>query len=115
MLRPWEASMNDVTFLEAARLVGHRMMKEGGTEPASRLQYGFRLIAGRMPTPAEVQVLQDDFQYHLDYFAENAGKVSPFLSQGESSSDGTLNSSELAAYAAVASLLLNLDETVTKQ
>ena len=107
--------MNDVTFLEAARFVGHRMMKEGGPETASRLRYGFRLVAGRMPTPAEVQVLQDNFQYHLDYFAENAGKVSPFLSQGESSSDATLNSSELAAYAAVASLLLNLDETVTKQ
>ncbi len=107
--------MNDVTFLEAARFVGQRMMKEGGTETASRLRYGFRLTAGRTPTPAEVQLLRDNFQYHLDYFAENAGKVSPFLSQGESSPDAALNPSELAAYAAVASLLLNLDETVTKQ
>jgi hypothetical protein len=107
--------MNDVTFLEAARFVGQRMMKEGGTEVSSRLRYGFRLVAGRTPTPAEVQVLQDNFQYHLDYFEENAGKVSTFLSQGESSPDVALNSRELAAYAAVASLLLNLDETVTKQ
>ncbi len=107
--------MNDVTFLEAARFVGHRMMKEGGTEMASRLRYGFRLVAGRTPTPAEMQVLRDNFQYHLDYFAENAGKISPFLSQGESLPDATLNPSELAAYVAVASLLFNLDETVTKQ
>jgi hypothetical protein len=107
--------MNDVTFLEAARFVGHRMMKEGGTETASRLRYGFRLVAGRMPTPAEVKVLLENFQYHLDYFTENAGKVSAFLSQGESSPDAMLNPGELAAYAAVASLLLNLDETVTKQ
>jgi Protein of unknown function (DUF1553) len=107
--------MNDVTFLEAARFVGHRMMKEGGTKPASRLRYGFRLVAGRTPTPAEAQVLRDSLQYHLDYFEENAGKISTFLSQGESLPDATLNPSELAAYAAVASLLFNLDETVTKQ
>jgi hypothetical protein len=107
--------MNDVTFLEAARFVGQRMMKEGGSELPSRLRYGFRLVAGRAPTPAEVQVLRDNFQYHLDYFEENAGKISTFLSQGESAPDASLNSRELAAYAAVASMLLNLDETVTKQ
>ena len=86
-----------------------------GLKLPSRLRYGFRLVAGRMPTPAEAQVLRDNFQYHLDYFAENAGKVSTFLSQGESSPDAALNPRELAAYAAVASMLLNLDETVTKQ
>ena len=107
--------MNDVTFLEAARFVGHRMMKEGGNELPSRLHYGFRLVAGRAPTAAEVQVLRDNFHYHLHYFEENAGKISTFLSQGESRPDATLNPGELAAYAAVASMLLNLDETVTKQ
>ena len=42
-------------------------------------------------------------------------KLAPFLSQGESPPDASLNPRELAAYAAVASMLLNLDETVTKQ
>jgi len=107
--------MNDVTFLEAARFVGQRMMKEGGNELPSRLRYGFRLVAGRTPTAAEAQVLRDNFQYHVDYFEENAGKISTFLSQGESPPDATLNPRELAAYAAVGSMLLNLDETVTKQ
>ena len=65
--------MNDVTFLEAARFVGQRMMKEGGASPTSRLRYGFRLVAGRTPSPAEMQVLRDNFQYHVDYL-ENAGK-----------------------------------------
>ena len=41
-------------------------------------------------------------------------RISPFLCQGESLPDATLNPSELAAYAAVASVLLNLDETVDK-
>ena len=35
--------MNDVTFLEAARFIGQRMMKEGGADAAARLRYGFRL------------------------------------------------------------------------
>jgi len=107
--------MNDVTFLEAARFIGQRMMTEGGSEASSRLRHGFRRVTGRTPTPAEVQVLLENFQYHLDYFEENAGKVSTFLSQGESASNTALTARELAAYAAVASLLLNLDETVTKQ
>ena len=39
--------MNDVTFNEAARFIGQRMMKEGGSDAASRLRYGFRLVSQR--------------------------------------------------------------------
>src|SRR2546422_3328944 len=59
--------MNDVTFLEAARFLGQRMIKEGGESPDARLRYGFRLATGRRPTAGEEQVLRDDLQFHLDY------------------------------------------------
>jgi hypothetical protein len=107
--------MNDVTFLEAARFIGQRMMKEGGSGQASRLQYGFRLITGRKPLDPELQVLQDNFRYHLDYFADSADKVKSYLSHGDSPVDPILDSRELAAYASVASVILNLDEAVTKE
>jgi hypothetical protein len=107
--------MNDVTFLEAARFLGQRMIKEGGKDVESRLRLGFRAVTGRMPSDSEQQVLRDSLQYHLDYFAGKQDDVSGFLNQGDTKTDPSLNARELAAYSAVASLLLNLDETVTKE
>jgi hypothetical protein len=107
--------MNDVTFLEAARFIGQRMLKEGGSSATSRLRYGFRLVAGRAPSAPDEQILRENLQYHLDYFSSHADKVKAFLAQGESAADSSLNPRELAAYASIASLLLNLDEAVTKQ
>jgi len=106
--------MNDVTFLEAARFVGQRMMKEGGNAVEDRLRYGFRLVTGRRPLAAEVEVLRSSLQYHLDYFADE-DRARKYLDQGDSKADAALASRELASYASVASLLLNLDEVVSKE
>jgi len=107
--------MNDLSFLEASRFVGQRMIKEGGPSPDARLGYGFRLVTGRGPSAAERQILHDSLQYHLDYFADKKDELKQFLNQGETRTDPALDEPELAAYASVGSLLLNLDETVTKE
>jgi len=107
--------MNDVTFLEAARLLGTRMMKEGGEAAGARLAHGFRLATGHRPSAAETEVLRRNLQWHLDYFSTDPGKAKEFLSQGESPADPALEPRQLAAYAAVASMILNLDEVVTKE
>jgi hypothetical protein len=107
--------MNDVTFVEAARFLGQRMMREGGREADTRLRYGFRLALGRAPSQAEQQILRDNLRFHLDYFAGKESETDAFLSQGDSRPDPSLDRRELAAFASVASMLLNLDEMVTKQ
>jgi hypothetical protein len=107
--------MNDVTFVEAARFIGQRMMKEGGATPADRLRYGFRLVLARPPSAAEEQVLLDNLRYHLDYFASDERRAQGILRVGDSPADPALAARELAAYASVASLVLNLDEAVTKE
>ncbi len=107
--------MNDVQFLEAARLIGQRMMKEGGSAADARLRYGFRLVTGRTPAESEQGILRESLQYHLDYFSDKNDEIQKFLSQGEARTDPRLDQRELAAYTSVASLLLNMDETVTKQ
>src|SRR6266567_1968172 len=106
--------MNDVSFLEASRFVGQRMIKEGGDSPDARLRYGFRVVTARAPSAVEQQVLHDSLQYHLDYFSDKKNDVGAFLNQGEARTDPSLDARELAAYTSVASLLLNLDEAVTK-
>ncbi len=102
--------MNDVTFLESARFIGQRMLLEGGED---RLGYGFRLITGRAPDPREREVLNSALGYHLDYFATHNAEA--YLKQGDSPRDISLKPADHAAYMAVASMLLNLDEAVTKQ
>src|SRR4029077_12175585 len=49
--------MNDTIFVEAARVLAQRVMKEGGATPEARLRYMFRLATARMPATAEQQVL----------------------------------------------------------
>ena len=107
--------MNDVSFLEATRFVGQRMIKEGGASAGARLDYGFRLVTGRAPSAAERQILRDSLQYHLDYFSDKKNDVKAFLNQGDARTDPSLDERDLAAYTSVGSLLLNLDETVTKE
>ena len=107
--------MNDVTFLEAARFVAQRMLTEGGATSESRLAHGFRLILARTPRPAELNVLRNSLSYHLDYFASNEPAAGAFATLGDSPALAALPPRELAAYTAVASMLFNLDEAVTKE
>ncbi len=107
--------MNDVTFIEAARWIGRRMIREGGDEAGSRLRFGFRLVTGRAPSPAEAEVLRNNLNYHLDHFAGKEDAALRYLRQGDTPPDPALNPKELAAYASVASLVLNLDEAITKE
>jgi hypothetical protein len=106
--------MNSEQLLEASRSIGQRMLEEGGNTPDARLRYGFRLALARYPTTAELAVLHDNLQYHLDYFSDTA-KAQKYLHQGESPADPKLKPRDLAAYASAASLILNLDETITKE
>ncbi len=106
--------MNDVTYVEAARFIGQRMMKEGGAGEEDRVRYGFRLVTGHWPSKAQEDVLLASLRFHLDYFSD-AQKAGAYLEQGESKADAQLDRRELAAYASVGSLLLNLDEAMTKE
>lgn len=106
--------LNDVTFVEAARGLGTRMMRDGGEDSAARIRHGFRLVTGRQPTTDEVLVLTKDFESHLDEFRAHPDSAKELLQAGESSVDPQLDSRELAAWTLTASVLLNLDEVVTQ-
>lgn len=107
--------MNDVTFLEAGRHFGRRMLSEGGNTDESRLRYGFQLLLSRAPRPEELLILSSSLSYHRDYFSSNPTRIEAYLAQGESPRAQGLAPAEQAAYMALGSLLLNLDEAVTKE
>ena len=106
--------MNDVTFLEAARKMAERMMRDGRNNPADRIGYGFELATAHQPSQRELEILLSSFAYYRDGFQTDAASATRYLAQGEARRDTTLNAQELAAYTAVASVILNLDATLTK-
>ena len=107
--------MNDVAFLEASRKLGERMMVEGGTTPEQRLNYGYQLLLARPPKPQEKQILLGVLAKTEATYRGDAKAAGDFLSTGESPRRADLNTSELAAFTTVASLMLNMDATITKE
>jgi hypothetical protein len=108
------ALMNEVTFVEAARKLAERMMTRGGNSPEERLTFAFRLATARAPQPAELAVLLSSLTEHRTRFAADAKSALALVTTGESPRDERLPVAELAAYTAVANLILNLDETITR-
>jgi hypothetical protein len=107
--------MNDVTYVEAARMLAQRMLNEGGANPEDRISLGLRLAGGRRPDESEKQVLLANLQAQLEYFRGHPQEAVRLLAVGEKRNDENLKAEELSAYAAIASLILNLDEVITKQ
>jgi hypothetical protein len=103
--------MNDPQFVDAARALAQRMMAEGGAEIKSRIRHAFRLATARMPTAKETAVLVRGFERERQRFAKNPAAAVALMSKH----DGPEAPLDLAAYTMVASTILNLDETITKQ
>jgi hypothetical protein len=107
--------LNDVIYVESARKLAERMLKEGGSTPADRLTYGWRLAMARKPEGPELASLSKGFAAYLAKYRFNPGAATALLDVGESPRDDSLDPAELAAYTAAANVILNLDEAITKE
>lgn len=106
--------LNDVQYVEAARKMAERLVRQGGAEPADKARFGFKLVVAREPRPSELAILLDLYNWQRRYFAENPQAAESLLSVGESPRDGQLPAVEVAAWSMVCNALMNLDETITK-
>ncbi|MEZ4777541.1 MAG: DUF1553 domain-containing protein [Bacteroidia bacterium] len=107
--------MNDPQFVEAARFLGERMIREGGETLNDRVVYGFRLATGRRPAPGEVDVLARLYEEELKKYSRDTESARLLLQTGDKLRDETLPLSESAAMAIVASMMMNHDEFYTKR
>jgi mono/diheme cytochrome c family protein len=111
-------TLNEPLFLECARALALKTLSEGGTSDAQRLVYAFRRCVSRPPSPAESRIL-------LDLLAKESAKFSAADARPwDLAADDPANPPPLpagvtppqaAAWTAVARVLLNLDETITKE
>jgi hypothetical protein len=106
--------LNDPTYVEASRKLAERILQEGGASLDQRITFAFRTVLGRLPKPRELAVLQDIHAKQLQRFTADEAAAIKLLSVGESKRNEQLPPTELATWATLASVLLNLDETVTK-
>ena len=107
-------TMNDPQFTEAARNLAQRMIKEGGKTAQERVTFGYRLVASRQPKPIVANILLAAYNEELENFKKNAEAANKLLGIGASKRDETIGVAEHAAWTIVASMLLNLDEVITR-
>jgi hypothetical protein len=108
-------TLNDVTYVEAARVLAEEAMRRGGKGPAQRLAWLFRRATARRPAPRELAVLQRAHKRLLGQYRADLPSALALLKVGETPADATKDAAELAAYAGAASLILNLDEVITRE
>ncbi len=107
--------LNDPQFVEAARVMGQRLLTEGGETTDEKINYGFRLATGRKPTGQEIDILEGLFTEAKELFTSSPAQADSLLAIGEYPVNQRLGKTESAAWAMIASTLLNHDEFYTKR
>jgi hypothetical protein len=105
--------MNDPTYVEAARKLAERVLGQSGTTD-ERLSHMFEVVLARPPRERELAVLQRILEQQLAAFGADSAAALKLLAVGESPRDERFPLADLAAWANVASVVLNLDEAVTR-
>jgi hypothetical protein len=105
--------LNDPQFVEAARALAERMLREGGKTPQERLAYAFRQAATRKPSERELRLLVELYEGQLRVFRADSAAAPKFLKIGERPPSPGLDPAELAAATATAGAIMNLDAGVT--
>jgi len=105
------ATLNETLFMESAQALARRVIEEGGKSDRDRIDYAFRLCVTRKPSADEQQELLAFLDRQQTRFADGwlePKKLSEKVPPGSSPT-------QVAAWTAVSRVLLNLDETITKE
>jgi hypothetical protein len=107
--------LNDVTYVEAARALAARALREGGRTDEAHLGRAFRLVLARAPRTEESAVLLASLKRHRAHYGKDRAAARKLLRVGEAPVPKDIDAAELAAWAAVCGVILNLDEAVTRE
>jgi len=106
--------LNDPTFVEAARALAERILREGGSDDAARIDWAFRQTVAHRP-PAEIaRTLAELHVKHRTYYRANPAAARQLSEVGDRPVPDGIDLSELAAWTSVARAVLNLHEMITR-
>jgi hypothetical protein len=107
--------LNDPTYVEAARALAERALRQPFPSPPERVAWMFRVVTSRLPSDSEQQVLTARLAQLKAHYAANQAAAAELIHTGESEPQVETSPAELAAHASIALVLFNLDETLNKE
>jgi hypothetical protein len=107
-------TLNDVQFVEAARVLAEKALKEGGPTTASRLDFIARRLLARPFSPDELKIVEPILAELLRHYQDKPADATKLIAFGESKADPKLDAAVLAAYTMAVNQILNLDEVLNK-
>lgn len=108
-------TLNDPAYVEAARIWAERILREGGDGPESRVAWAYRQATGRDPSAPQASLLAGTYRKARNHYSSHPEEARALLTVGEYPPDANLDAAEIASYAQVAQLILNLDEVLTRE
>ncbi len=108
-------TLNEDTYVEAAGNFAQRILREAGESNRDRIDYAYKAALARLPDEKEAAVLQGVYGDMLTSYKQDEEAAQQLLSVGESEKPENADSVQLAAWTGVARVILNLDETITKE
>ncbi len=105
--------LNDPTYLEAAKVIGESITKEGSNRQS--LARAYQKITGKEPSSSELDIFQDLQASEYEIFKEDNKKIKGWLAAGAYRIDPSLDAKLVAANAIVASVMLNSEASITKR
>ncbi len=106
--------LNDPTYVEAARSLAARVLRECAGDAEDRLTWTWQRVLQRNPRPEEVQTMRELLELHRAVYRDNPQAADELLKIGIAPVPAEIDKAELAAWTHVARVLLNLHETITR-
>jgi len=107
-------TLNDPVFFDAARGLARRILTEASPSEQDRVNYGFRLCVSRHPEAVELNRLEAFYEQQLENFRQNPQAAADVV-LGSGHTSAPSDSAEAAAWTMVANVMLNMDQTLTKE
>jgi len=108
-------TLNDPVFVEASQGLARRLLKEGPADTTGRLQYAFRLCVARAADAHELKTLETLLQRSLATYRNDPALAAKMATQPLGPADKGADLAELAAWTAVAGVVMNLDEFLMRR
>jgi len=108
-------TLNDDQFVEASRCFAERLLEQEPSDDAKRLDLAFEMATGRYANERRKELLLELLATETERFKSDNTAATELLSVGEAKRNESLDTSQHAAWTIVASVILNLDETLNKE
>lgn len=108
------ATLNDPQFIEAARLFAERLLTNDSIDKDSRIEFAFRVALSRHPTDREKAIMESFVSEQRAYYKSNRSIARDIAKINGKRMLEDVDPVELAVWTAFANMLLNLDETITR-